>query len=98
MKQLIIPDKVQKEMLTDFMLMGKLADCSEDTVRMRFRFIMPMQKWHGCLATIQWKNWLKQLTEKLYRQMKENWLLSVLAMILHLSWNGIRNWKKATGL
>ena len=33
------------------------------------------------------------IKEKLYRQRRGNWLSSVPAMIWHLSWNGIRNWK-----
>ena len=34
------------------------------------------------------------IKEKLYRQRMGNWLLSVPAMIWHLLWNGIRNWKR----
>ena len=47
MKQLIIPDKVQKEMLADFMIMGETRGARlVDIVRMSFRFTMPMKKWH----------------------------------------------------
>ena len=56
MKQLIIPDKVQKEMLTDFMIMGETRGLIGGYCEDEFRFAMPMKEWRGCLVTMQWKN------------------------------------------
>ena len=56
MKQLIIPDKVQKEMLTDFMIMGETRGLIGGYCEDEFPVCYANEGMRGCLVTMQWKN------------------------------------------
>ena len=75
MKQLIIPDKVQKEMLTDFMIMGETRGLIGGYCEDEFPVCYANEGMARMLGSG------RLIKEKLYRQRMGNWLLSVPAMI-----------------
>ena len=62
MKKLIISDKVQKEMLTDFMIMGETRGLIGGYCEYEFPVYYTNEEMALMAVTMQWKKWLKRLT------------------------------------